>query len=102
MKRAAYDKQFKVAAVKLAINEEMTVAQVARELGINSNTLRRWINEYNEYGESAFPGHGSALFNATYEIKKLQKANEELKMENELLKKFRAFLKQKNASDSNF
>ena len=102
MKRAAYDKQFKVAAVKLAISEEMTVAQVARELGINSNTLRRWINEYNEYGESAFPGHGSALFNATYEIKKLQKANEELKMENELLKKFRAFLKQKNASDSSF
>lgn len=73
MKRAVYDKQFKVAAVKMALSEENTVTQVAKDLGINGNTLRRWINEYDEYGESAFPGHGNALSNATYEIKKLQK-----------------------------
>lgn len=24
--------------------------------------------KYNDYGESAFPGHGNALFNSTYEI----------------------------------
>jgi transposase len=102
MKRAVYDRQFKIAAVKLALSEEITVTQVAKQLGINASTLRRWINEYDEYGESAFPGHGNALFNATYEIKKLQKSNEELKLENKLLKKFQAFLKQKNALDSNF
>lgn len=32
----------------------------------------------------------------TYEIKKLQKQNEELKLENELLKKLQVFLKQNN------
>lgn len=72
------------------------VYETARELGISGSSLRRWINEYDEYGESAFPGHGNALFNSTYEIKKLQKQNEELKMENEILKKLQAFLKQKN------
>jgi len=96
MKRKVYDRQFKIAAVKVALEDEVTVTQVANELGINGNVLRRWITEYEEYGESAFPGYGNALLNATYEIKKLQKKNEELKLENEILKKFQAFLKQKN------
>lgn len=96
MKRAVYDKQFKIAAVKLVQNEDYSIAKVANELSISGSSLRRWINEYDEYGESAFPGHGSALFNSTYEIKKLEKANEELKMENDLLKKLQAFLQQKN------
>ena len=97
MKRAVYDKQFKMAAVKHAQSVSRPVRDVARELGISGTTLRRWINEYDEYGESAFPGHGNALFNSTYEIKKLQKQVETLKMENEILKKLQAFLKRKNA-----
>lgn len=96
MKRAVYDKQFKIAAVKLVQSEDYSVAKVTNELSISGSSLRRWINEYDEYGESAFPGHGNALFNSTYEIKKLEKANEELKMENDLLKKLQAFLQQKN------
>nr|WP_255575555.1 transposase [Caproiciproducens faecalis] len=86
----------KGAAVKLAQTEDKSVLDTAKGLGISPSSLRRWINEYDEYGESAFPGHGNALFNSTYEIKKLQKKNEELQMENELLKKLQAFLKQKN------
>ena len=96
MKRKVYDRQFKIAAVKVALEDEVTVSQVANELGINGNVLRRWISEYEKNGESAFPGYGNALLNATYEIKKLQKKNDDLKMENEILKKFQAFLKQKN------
>ena len=96
MKRAVYDKQFKLAAVKLAGAGASSVAEVARELGVSTSSLRRWINEYDEYGESAFPGHGNALFNSEYEIKKLQKENTALREENEILKKLQAFLKQKN------
>jgi transposase len=96
MKRAVYGKQFKMAAIKLVQSEDYSVTKVANELSISGSSLHRWINEYDEYGESAFPGHGNALFNSTYEIKKLQKANEELKMENDLLKKLQAFLQQKN------
>ncbi len=96
MKRAVYDKQLKMAAVKLAQTEDKSVLDTAKGLGISPSSLRRWVNKYDEYGESAFPSHGDALFNSTYEIKKLQKKNEELQMENELLKKLQAFLKQKN------
>ena len=73
MKREVYDKQFKMAAVKMAQEAEKSVRETARELGIRGNSLRRWINEYDEYGGSAFPGHGNALFNSTYGVKKLQK-----------------------------
>ena len=97
MMGAIYDKQYKIAAVKHAQSVSRPAKDVVRELGISGTTLRRWINEYDEYGESAFPGHGNALFNSTYEIKKLQKQVNELKMENEILKKLQAFLKRKNA-----
>ena len=60
MKRAVYDRQIKTAAVKLAQESDKL------------------------YGESAFPGRGNALFNSTYEAKKLQKQIKELEMENEL------------------
>ena len=68
MKRAVYDKQFKMAAVKMAGEVGKSVAETAKELGISGSSLRRWINEYDEYGESAFPGHRNALFNSAYEI----------------------------------
>ena len=96
MARRSYDKQFKMAAVKLVLEENMTVSEVSKELSIHYNSLYRWINEYEEYGESAFPGHGTALYSYQYEIKKLKAENLELRKELELLKKFQAFLKKKN------
>ena len=96
MTRRSYDKQFKMAAFKLVLEDNMTVAEVSKELDIHYNSLYRWISEYEEYGESAFPGHGTALYSYQYEIKKLKAENLELRKELELLKKFQAFLKKKN------
>lgn len=45
MKRAAYDKQFKMSAVKLAGAGASSIAEVAKELGISASSLRRWINK---------------------------------------------------------
>jgi Transposase and inactivated derivatives len=85
-----------MAAVKLVLEDNLSVSEVAKELSVHYNSLYRWISEYEEYGESAFPGHGSALYNSQYEIKKLKRENEELRAELELLKKFQAFLKKRN------
>ena len=74
----------------------MTVAEVSKELDIHYNSLYRWISEYEEYGESAFPGHGTALYSYQYELKKLKAENLALRKELELLKKYQAFLKKKN------
>jgi transposase len=45
----SYDKQFKFAAVKLVIEDELTIMEISKELSIDHNTLYRWINEYEEY-----------------------------------------------------
>ena len=58
-------------AVKLVMEDNMSVSEVAKELSIHYNSLYRWISEYEEYGESAFPGHGSALNILSIEIKQL-------------------------------
>lgn len=94
--RRKFDKPFKLAAVKLVTGDGVPVGQVAKELGIHYNSLYRWIHEYEEFGENAFPGHGCTLYSYQYEIKKLQRENQDLREELELLKKFRAFLKKKN------
>ena len=96
MTRKSYEREFKIAAVKLVLDDDMPVAAVAKELSVHYNTLYRWVSEYEEHGESAFPGHGSALYSCQYEIRKLQKENLELRKELETLKKFQAFLKKKN------
>ncbi|ELU78039.1 hypothetical protein PNI0009_01756, partial [Streptococcus pneumoniae PNI0009] len=37
-------------------------------LKIHPNSLYRWIQEYEKYEESAFPGHGSALRHTQFEM----------------------------------
>ncbi len=41
MRRAVYDKQFKMTAIKHAQDVEQSVNEAARELGISGITLRR-------------------------------------------------------------
>ncbi len=93
MARRKFDKQFKNSAVKLILEEGYSVKEVSQELEVHANSLYRWVQEVEEYGESAFPGNGTALANAQHKIKLLEKENRYLQEELELLKKFRVFLK---------
>lgn len=51
MARRSYDKQFKMAAVKLVLEDNIPISEVSKELSIHYNSLYRWISEYEEYGE---------------------------------------------------
>lgn len=93
MPRKIFNRAFKLSAIKLIIEEEQSVKIVSSTLGIHPNSLYRWVQEYEKYGENAFPGHGSALRHAQFEIKKLEKENKLLLEELALLKKFQVFLK---------
>ncbi|VGR08120.1 transposase [Streptococcus pyogenes] len=73
MPRKTFDKAFKLSAVKLILEEEQPVKMVSSTLKIHPNSLYQWIQEYEKYGESAFPGHGNALRHAQFEIKNLKK-----------------------------
>ena len=42
----SYPVEFKKRAVALAIETEQTIAQTARDLGVNANTLHTWTGKY--------------------------------------------------------
>lgn len=89
MKRS-YTKEFKVEACKLVLNEGQKPRCVAEKLGINPVMLYRWVDEYRTDGEEAFVGKGHQK-PAGAELRKLRKENEELRIENEILKKAAAY-----------
>jgi len=85
-----YNKEFKIKACELVLKDGISKKEVADKFGINVNMLYRWIDEYETYGEDAFVGKGY-LHKEDAELRKLRKENEQLKMENDILKKAAAY-----------
>ena len=44
-KRTQYSREFKVEAVRLVTDQSCPVAQVARDLNLHENLLRKWVRE---------------------------------------------------------
>ena len=88
-KMKPYSAEFKERTVKLAVESDQPVAQTARDLGINENTLHTWVAKYHD-GGSGSPGGASAehLYD---ELKRLKKENALLKEERDILKKAAAY-----------
>ena len=81
-----YTKDFKIQVCKLVLDKNKSVPQLAKAVNIASQTIYRWLKEYQDYGEDAFVGSGY-LRSFEAKLKQLQKANEKLRMENDILKK---------------
>ncbi len=58
--RRQFSVEFKREAVALTDQPDVSVAQVARELGIGANMLSRWRRELQAEGGKAFRGQGVA------------------------------------------
>ena len=85
--RRVHTKEFKTEAVALAEKHEKPISQIARDLGINENLLRRWMQQTKEAADSGlrvFPGHGRPK---DAELARLRKENKALREANEILKK---------------
>jgi transposase len=89
-----YTKEFKLDAVKLANKGDVSVAQVARDLGVTSAMLYKWRNEATSNAE-AFPGKGK-LGPQDEEVRRLRREVERLRMERDILKKATAFFVKEN------
>ena len=94
--RKTYTGEYKRKAVALVLEGQFTVKQVCQELELHENTLYRWICEVENHGQRAFSGKGSRDWISQNKLKQLEKENEKLKEELELLKKFRVFLEKKH------
>jgi transposase len=85
--RRSFDKEFKMMAVNLCLTGKLP-KEVAQELGIKTDLIRRWKREYEETKEGSFSGHGNAnLTELQRENLQLKKELREAQLERDILKK---------------
>ena len=87
----SYPAEFKERAVKLAVELEQPIAQTARDLGVNENTLHTWIGKYHRVESQEKQVNDEHLYE---ELKRLRKENARLKEERDILKKAAAYFAQ--------
>jgi len=90
MARRTYTREFKLQAVRLMTDQSLSVAEVARRLGVGENCLRHWRAAAREQGEAAFPGQGQ-LSAEEDELRRLRAEVQRLRAERDLLKKAAAY-----------
>jgi transposase len=82
--RRAYDPQFKQDAVDLIVNNGRSVASVARDLGIDQNTLHLWKKTL---APDAGVQPASDATNESAELRKVRRALAVAEEERDILKK---------------
>ena len=86
--RRRYSKEYKREAVRLASEPGVSLSQVSRELGLNTNMLGRWKREFEREGEEAFRGQGHVR---DEELMRLKRELARVKKERDFLKEAAAF-----------
>ena len=87
-KAKLYAPEFKKSSAELALKSNCTIAQTARELGVNVNTLHTWISKYSEVKATNITKEDNKLLE---ELKKLKKEMAQVTMERDILKKAAAY-----------
>lgn len=88
-----YEEEFKRQAVELVIHSGKTQAQIARELGVSEYSLTLWKKDYLRDLKSAeLEGEQMSPEQMLDKIRQLQKENEYLKCQREILKKAMSIL----------
>ena len=81
-----FAQDFKDDALRLFLSGEATMTQIARDLGVNPNTLGAWKKEYcSEHREPASAGKVGETLQA--EVARLRREVRRLRMERDILKK---------------
>lgn len=79
--------EYREEAVKLVIESQRPIAEVARELGVNEGTLGNWVNKYRRENpvseELSLPDRAK--------LRELERENRDLRLQNEFLKKAAAY-----------
>ncbi|MDJ0346656.1 transposase [Streptomyces sp. H10-C2] len=84
-----YSPEFREEAVQIALRSSKTVTEVAREIGLNSETLRGWVKKYQNQPEPS--ADAELTLRERARLKELERRNRELEMENSFLKKAAAY-----------
>jgi transposase len=88
----------KLEAVLQILDGKKSVREVADSLNLHRDTVNRWVIAYKERGQEGLNNPNSHSSNqsnnSSQKVKELEKKLKKLELENEILKKFQAFLKE--------
>ena len=87
MGRRKFSDEYKREAVRLVVEQGLSPAQAAADLGIGASTLDNWVRARRE----ASAGEERITESEQAELKRLRKENQQLRMERDILKKATAF-----------
>ncbi len=90
MQRRKFTREFKIEAVRLIKERDVSAVQAARDLDVHVNVLRKWVKEFSSDPKQAFPGNGQVKPEQV-EIDRLRREVARLKAERDILKKAAAF-----------
>jgi transposase len=86
--RSPYSEEFRSEAVRLAREPGNTMRQVARDLGVSYESVRKWVHQA-DVDEGRKDGLTSE---EREELRRLRKENHRLRIERDILKKAAAFV----------
>jgi transposase len=87
-KQRRYSAEFKRSAIALVAEQNYSVDQAAESLGVSKDTLKYWIKEHRrKHG----PLNAAEETDLKKQVKELQRENERLKLERDILKKAAAY-----------
>jgi transposase len=89
--RRSFTEDYKRQAAELVVSSGRSITSVAKELGLRDSVLRRWVDKFRREPTAASrrPTTQATLPSADHaaEIARLQRENERLRMERDILKK---------------
>ena len=86
--RKSFTPEYKEEAAKMVIEGSLPIASAARELGVNEQTLRNWVNEYRNSHAADEP---PLTVSDRARLRELEKEVRELRLEKEFLGNAAAF-----------
>jgi transposase len=92
-RRRKYTPEFKTEAAKMVVESSRPIAEIAREIHVNSGTLGHWVAKYRaDHADEEPP----LSITERARLRELEKENRELRMKAEFLGKAAAFFAQES------
>lgn len=88
--RRSFDTAFKLQVVQMVKEQGLSVPQVSRDMNLGETAVRRWLQQF-EAEQLGQGGIGKPLTAEQQRIRQLERENQQLKQDNDLLKKASAF-----------
>lgn len=86
--RRSFTPEYKEQVARMVVEESRAIPSTAREIGVNEQTLRNWVNAYRAAHADAEP---PLTISERARLRELEKEVRELRLEKEFLGKAAAF-----------